>query len=559
MSRCDVVLVGGDVRTFDTRSKPASAIAIADGRIVAVGADDEVRRRAGSAADVVDLGGRTVLPGINDSHAHVGWWALATAAGALDVRPGSAPSVAAVQELVREAADRTPEGEWILGYGWDQARFADGRPPMRTTLDAVAPRHPVALTHFSGHALWANSEALRRAGVERSTTVPPGSVIVRDPGTDEPSGVLIEPGATRLVARRIPPVPVEDLADILEDAISALHARGITSYTEPAVAPDDPDRAFTGAFTDAYALLAGRGRLRARVSILEYFHRNGVTSAENVRAGLDAEPALAEIDARRLRIAGVKIFADGVFSGRTSWVKDEYVGGGRGSLVVAGEDDAARVAELRAAIAAAHAAGRQVQIHATGDAAVEASVDALVDAMEAAPREDPRHVVIHGVLATRADLERMAHHGISLNAQPTIARIVGGNLFALLGDARARNQSPLRWALDLGVDVALSTDIPIAPDPDWRATVVDAVMRRTETGPAVERQRLTLDEALRGVTVAGARQDHADAWKGTIEPGKVADLCILDGRLDDGRIEQLPSLPVAATLFDGRFVHRSAV
>jgi predicted amidohydrolase YtcJ len=172
MSHCDLVLLGGDVRTFDAGARTASAVAIADGRIVAVGSDDEVREGAGSAADVVDLGGRTVLPGINDSHAHVGWWALATAAGALDVRPGSAPSVAAVQELVREAADRTPEGEWILGYGWDQTRFAEGRLPTRTTLDAVAPRHPVALTHFSGHALWANSEALRRAGVERSTSVP---------------------------------------------------------------------------------------------------------------------------------------------------------------------------------------------------------------------------------------------------------------------------------------------------------------------------------------------------------------------------------------------------
>ena len=256
MSRAGVVLVGGDVRTLDPRSTTASAVAVADGRIVAVGPDDDVRSAASPAADVVDLGGRTVLPGINDSHAHVGWWALATAAGALDVRRGAAPSVAAVQELVRAAADRTPAGKWILGYGWDQTRFAEGRMPTRTALDAAAPRHPVALTHFSGHALWANSEALRRAGVGRSTTAPAGSVIVRDPVTAEPSGVLIEPGATGLVARRLPPVPVAELADLLEDAIASLHARGITSYTEPAVAPGDPDRAFTGAFADAYAVLA---------------------------------------------------------------------------------------------------------------------------------------------------------------------------------------------------------------------------------------------------------------------------------------------------------------
>lgn len=559
MSDVDRVLVGGDVRTFDAQSTTASAIAIGDGQIVAVGSDDEVRTRAGSAAEVVDLRGRTVLPGINDSHAHVGWWALATAAGSLDVRPGSAPSVTAVQDLVREATGRTPPGEWILGYGWDQTRYAEAELPTRAYLDAVAPQHPVALTHFSGHAVWANSEALRRAGIEPSTTVPAGSVIVRDPATGEPTGVLIEPGATGLVARQLPPVPVEALADVLEDAISSLHARGITSYTEPALAPGDPDRAFTGAFTDAYALLARTGRLQARVSILEFFHRHGVTSAADVRAGLAAASAHENLDARRLRISGVKIFADGVFSGRTSWVKQDYVGGGRGSLVVAGDDDAARVAELRAAVAVAHAAGRQVQVHATGDAAIEATIDALVDAIEGTPYGDPRHVVIHGVLASRAHLARMADHGIMLNAQPTIARLVGGNLFALLGDERARNQSPLRWALDIGVETALSTDIPIAPDPDWRATVVDAVTRRTETGPVVERQRITLDEALRAVTVGGARQDRAEAWKGTIERGKVADLCVLDGRLDDDRVEDLRSVNVAATLFGGSFVHRSAV
>ena len=559
MSRLDLVLAGGDVRTLDARSTVASAIGIAGGRIVRVGSDAEVGAHADRAAHVVDLGGRTVLPGINDSHAHVGWWALATAAGALDVRPGAAPSVAAVQERVRAAAERTPAGEWILGYGWDHSRFADGRLPTRAALDTAAPRHPVALTHFSGHALWANGEALRRAGVSRSTVAPPGSVVVRDPDSGEATGVLIEPGATGLVARRLPPVSAAELADVLEDAVAALHARGITSWTEPALAPGDPDRAFTGAFADAYALLAAGGRLRARVSILEFFHRDGVTSAGDVHAGLAARPPDAGTDARRLRTGGVKLFADGVFSARTSWLKEDYVGGGRGSLVVAGEDDASRVAQLRAAVAIAHAAGRQVQIHATGDAAVEAAVDAVVAAMEQAPRPDPRHVVIHGVLAGRAELERMAEHGITLNAQPTIARIVGGNLFAVLGEARARDQSPLRWALDLGVDVALSTDVPIAPEPDWRATVADAVARRTETGPTVEGQRLTLDEALRAVTIAGARQDRAEEWKGTIEPGKVADLCILDGRLDDGRVEALRSMPVAATLFEGAFVHRAAV
>ena len=151
----------------------------------------------------------------------------------------------------------------------------------------------------------------------------------------------------------------------------------------------------------------------------------------------------------------------------------------------------------------------------------------------------------------------MARHGLLLNVQPTITRLVGANLFRLLGADRARDQSPMRWAVDRGIQVPLSTDIPIAPTPDWRATVVDAVTRRTVDGPVIENQRLTLDEALRGVTVAGAWQDHAETWKGTIEAGKVADLCVLDGRVADD-IDGLSRMNVAATLLDGAFVHRSS-
>ena len=550
------LLLNGDVRCLDDRMTTATAVAIADGRVKAVGSDGELRALAGPRTEVVDLDGRTVLPGINDSHAHVGWWALATAPGTVDLRAPGTSSIADGRARVAAAASRTPRGDWITGYGWDQNRMADGLMPSRADLDDIAPDHPVALTHFSGHAMWVNGEALRRAGIDRHTSVPPGSVVVRDE-SGEPTGVLIEPGATGLVARRLPPVGIDELAGVLEGAIASLQARGITSYTEPALSPGDPDRAFTGAFIDAYALLARTGRLGARVGVLEFFHTDGVTSAADVRDGLAAARPLRDVDARRLRIAGIKLFADGVFSGRTSWVKEEYVGGGHGSLVVAGGDDIARVRELRAAVAIAHDAGRQVQIHATGDAAVEASVAALADAMRASPRSDPRHVLIHGVLTPPEDLARMAAHAILLNAQPTIARLVGANLFRLLGDARARDQSPLRSALDAGVEVALSTDIPIAPGPDWRATVADAVARSTEGGPVVSRQRLTLDEALRGVTVAGTVQDHAESWKGNIVAGKVADLCVLDGRLG-ADAEALRSIEVAATLVDGAFVHRSS-
>jgi predicted amidohydrolase YtcJ len=552
----DVVLTGGDLRVLGPGAPAgATALAVRGETIVAVGSDDEISVLADAGTRLVALDGRTVLPGLNESHAHLGWWSLARAPGALDLRAERVPDVAAVQRLVADAAAAAPPGTWIVGMGWDATRFADGRTPHRSDLDAVAPGHPVALTHFSGHVVWANTMALRLAGVDRHTTVPDGSVIAKD-DDGEPTGVLVEPGATGLIARCLPPVSARELADLLEGSIAELHRRGFTSLTEPALAPGDPDRAFTGTYIDAYDLLAREGRLTLRVSVLEFFHRHGVTSAAAVADGVATPRTFDGVDPRLLRAGGVKIFADGVFSGRTSWMHEDYVGGGRGSLVLAGATDDERVSELRAAVAAAHRAGRQVQIHATGDAAVDASAAALVDAMRDHPRTDPRHVIIHGVLTSDATLRLMAAHGLLLNAQPTIARRVGDGLFRLLGDVRAERQTPLRGAARAGVTVALSTDIPILPEPDWRATVADAVERVTEGGRVVD-QRLTLDEALAGVTYAGAWQDHAERWKGALAPGLVADLCVLDGDLRGATLDELREIDVAATFLGGTAVYDS--
>ena len=311
----DLVLTDGDLRVLGSGGPAgATALAVRGGVIVAVGSDQAISALGGPGTRRIALGGRTVLPGINESHAHLGWWSLTRLSGALDLRAGRVPDIATVQRLVADAVAETPAGEWIVGMGWDATRFTDGRPPHRADLDAVAPEHPIALTHFTGHVVWVNSMALHLAGIDRDTTVPDGSVITKD-DHGEPTGVLVEPGATGLIARCLPAIPASQLADLLEGSIADLHRRGFTSLTEPALAPGDPDRAFTGTFIDAYELLAREGRLRLRVSILEFFHRHGVTSLAAVTEGLAAPRDFDGIDPRLLRIGGVKIFADGVFSG----------------------------------------------------------------------------------------------------------------------------------------------------------------------------------------------------------------------------------------------------
>lgn len=239
----DLILTGGDVLTVDDAFSVARAVAVRDGRIVAVGGDAEIGALAGPGTRVVDLAGRTVLPGINDSHLHAAAWALTRPPFALDLGHPAVESIADVTEAVREAAAGTPDGQWITGIGWDVGYLAEcladpARRPHRADLDAAAPDHPVCLTDFSGHMVWVNSRALALAGVGRGTEPPAGGVIETD-AAGEPTGVLKET-AQSLVQALVPAATVARREEAVLGAVTALHALGITSYTDRGSAPAVP-------------------------------------------------------------------------------------------------------------------------------------------------------------------------------------------------------------------------------------------------------------------------------------------------------------------------------
>ncbi|MFE6049846.1 amidohydrolase [Kitasatospora sp. NPDC056446] len=570
MSRpADLILVDGEVLTVDAASTTAEAVAVTGGTITAVGSSARIRAHAGPGTRTVDLRGRTVLPGINDSHLHAYGWGSNRPPLGLDVGHPAVRSIADIAAAVRAAAERAEPGEWIVGRGWDVGYLAeclDGSRtlPDRADLDAAAPDHPVCLTDFSDHMAWVNSAALRAAGIGRGSTAPPGGTIDTD-ATGLPTGILRE-AAQRAVQGRVPRPDERRRRAAITEAVRALHALGITSYTEPGLGPGG-EGIMAGALGTAalpsYLALAREGALDARVSVLLLPAPMGGGAAD-VEAGLaelaDLAREIAEhADPRRLAVLGVKLFADGVPPNRTAWMHHEYPGGGHGGLCVHGSGPGPQAAELAAMVLAAHRAGHQIGVHVTGDAAIDAVTDALAAAHRAHPRPDARHYLIHGDFATPGALATLAAHGWGVNMNPAIKWTISDLMDRVVGPDRSARMWPARSALDAGVRLCASSDAPIT-EPDWRQGVASMLLRESKASgrPSGPAERVDLRTALRAYTAEPAHQDFAGDWKGSVEVGKVADLCVLGGRLTATSPHDLPAVPVDLTVFDGRIVHGAA-
>ncbi|MFJ8744762.1 amidohydrolase [Embleya sp. NPDC127516] len=358
------------------------------------------------------------------------------------------------------------------------------------------------------------------------------------------------------------PTPALRTAAERRDAIVRTHdllaTLGVTSYTEPGLGPGE-DAGATGCFGSAaltdYAELAAHGRLTARVTALLLFGElDGPGSADAFATGLREFAAPADVPGW-FRVAGVKIFADGIPPMRSAWVCEPYPDGSHGSLLIDGDSAERRRQRLTEMIDIAHAAGHQIGVHSTGDRSSAAVVSALRAALARDPRPAARHYLIHGDLLHPTTLAEMAAAGIGLNTQPGIAVATRNLLHDTLSPQVLARMCPTRDALDAGIDVCLSSDSPVLT-PDWRRGVVAAVTRTgvdgTVCGPA---QRLALREALRAYTTTPARQDGAESWKGSLEPGKAADLCVLADDPLESEVTALPEIPITLTIVDGRVVH----
>lgn len=529
-------------------------VAVSGGAILAVGGN-EVLDLVGRTTRVIDADGGAVLPGINDGHLHFIASAMAKF-GYLDVGAAVASSWQQVAALLSEAAPGT-DG-WIRAHGWDEVVLGPGGEQV---VRGLRPDAPVVVFDQTGHQLLANRTAMAAAGVAQSLVVPEGGVIGRT-ASSEPSGLFVD-AAMELITAALPPVPRQELRTAALKFQRLLHAQGITSLTEPGLGPGGKALIGGACTTDALELLgdlAADGELTMRINALLLFAGTGGVSAEAVRAGLASglQHLYADrgVDPQLLRIAGVKVFADGTPRSGTAWMSEPYGGEcNHGSLVVAGSTDAERVTELHEIVRLVHDAGLQAGIHATGDAATESAVDAII----AAQRNGRigRHYIIHGAFRSNASLGRLARHEIGYSTNPAIRAAAGDLMKHLLGEERYGRHQPLQSALRAGVKLNIASDSPVT-DTDWRGTVAAAVTRDTVHAPGSpeDPERITSSQALLAMTALPAWQDHAEDAKGSLAPGMAADLCVLDGPWPSAEtIDELAERRVAWTIAAGSIVH----
>lgn len=545
MPHADLLFSGGPVFTADAVRSRVRAVAVKDGRIMAVGHDLE--DVVGPRTERVDLAGRLLVPGFQDAHVHPVWGGLETLRCSL----GSTETAdEAIAEVARYAAAH-PEAEWILGGGWAMSAFPGGT-PTAAALDAVVPDRPAFLTNRDGHGAWVNSEALRRAGLGAHTPDPADGRIERD-ADGNPTGTLHE-GAMRLVGDLVPETSAEQLTEALLVAQERLHALGVTAWQD----------AIIGAYHDAdpaaaYLAASRAGRLTGRVVGALWWSRDrGVEQVPDLVARRE------ELRVDRFAPTTVKIMQDGVAENFTASMIEPYCDGhghpteNHGISFVPPD-------VLGEAVAQLDAAGFQVHFHAIGDAAVRQCLDAVEHAIARNGTRDARHHIAHLQVVHPEDVPRFRELGVVANMQALWAayeqQMVELTL-PFLGEPRSSWQYPFGDLVRAGAVLAAGSDWSVS-SPDPLAAIHVAVNRTLppgldddcrDLGAFLPEQRLDLATALTAYTAGSAYVNHLDDT-GTIRPGALADLVVLDRDPFAGPPEEIGATRVDETFIDGRRVH----
>jgi len=522
-----VLLTNGRIHTMGASGSVVDSLVVRDGRVAYAGRRSEVNPAPGEP--VLDLGGRTVLPGLVDGHGHL----MLLARARLELDLAAARSEEDAARLVAAAAARRRPGEWITGRGWDQTRWPGERFPSRASLDRAAPGHPVALVRVDGHATWASSAALARADVTRRSPDPAGGRIDRD-AAGEPTGLLID--LAQDVVRALVPAPSEDRFDAaVEEAIAECLARGLTGAHEPGLD--------LGAVA-SYTRLIERGRfpfrlfgaLSGKKAWAQYRERGGP-----VTVGEDA----------RLTVGAIKLWLDGALGSRGAALHAPYCDDPKNTgLVLVPPEEVERLTRE------ATARGFQVWVHAIGDRANTLALDVFEKVLgEPGPR--PRLRVEHAQILAPADVPRFRRLGVVPSMQPTHCTSDMRWAGERLGAERLEGAYAWRSLLDTGTILAGGSDFPVEDANPFHG-IHAAVTRRPREGddPGWQPgQRMTRQEAVRAFTVWNARSIGREASEGSLEPGRRADLVALSGDVFSCPEARIAQLAPALSLVGGELVY----
>lgn len=528
----DLVFVNGQVITVDPQDSIAGALAVTGNKITRVGTEEEVRALTGPRTRVVDLKGRSLLPGLIDSHLHMA--IHGTNELGINCKYPNVKSIEDIKNKIREVAKNTLPGQWIRGWGYDHSKLAEKRHPTRWDLDEAAPHNPVILVRTCAHISAHNSKSLELAGVTDDTPDPKGGVMDREGG--RPNGVMKETAHMSMMTTAS--YSERDLLEAYSVAGRQFSQLGLTSVHDAG--------GYGTVQMQALQTAVRQGLVKTRVYAMIFslsgdnsvFVNNFINSG--VYTGLGNE---------RLRVGCLKLMVDGSSSGPTAATRKPYSSNPSDSGILAVPPGEVEDIFLRA-----HRAGFQVTAHAVGDRAVEIVINAIERALKDRPRQDHRHRIEHCAILDPGLISRIGRLGIVPVPQPVFHYEFGDGYMVNYGPERVRYMFPCRSFINGGIIAAGSSDCPVTtPDPVFGMHT--AVNRVTQGGqPVSQEERVSIMEAIRMYTINGAYASFEEGIKGSLEPGKLADLVVLSEPVSDCPPEKIKDLKVEMTVIDGEVV-----
>ena len=532
-ARADLVLTNARIYTVDESRPVAEAMAVGGGKVLFVGSERGALALRSSGTRVVDLGGRTVIPGMTDAHAHF----LGLGEMLRDVNLFGTRSYDEVVARVVERARETPAGEWILGRGWDQNDWGNTAFPTHEELSRLVPDHPVYLTRVDGHAGLANRRAMEIAGVTPSTTDPDGGRIERD-ANGAPTGVFVD-NAQGLVGRAIPGLTREQTHEALRDAVAEMHRWGLTGIHDAGAGRE---------VIDLYEEMARSGELTVRTYVM-------ISDDSTDIAHYFARGPQNGLHDGRLWIRAVKMYSDGALGSRGAALLDPYSDDqGNSGLLVSAPAHIQRVAERGLE------SGFQINVHAIGDRGNRLVLDAFEAALAKAPRADHRFRVEHAQVLHSDDIPRFAELDVipSMQAVHQTSDMYWAG--ERLGSTRVLGAYAWRSLLSTGVPVPNGSDFPVEMVDPLRSFQA-SVSRQDENGWPLggwfPEQRMTREEALKSMTIWAAYAGFQEDVLGSLSPGKYADFVVLDRDIMRVPAEMIIGTRVLQTWVGGKVVYEA--
>ncbi len=533
--KADLVLYNGKIITVDAQEQIHQALAVKFGRILDLGTDEKIKPLIGKETNVIDLRGRTVIPGLIDSHCHM---AMVGASRELTEdlsEEAGITSIGDIQAALARRAENTPPGEWVTGFQEDDSKLAEKRHPTRWDLDGASQDHPVIISTVGGHFSIANSTAFKMAGVTRDTPDPVGGRFDRDPKTGEMTGGLHETAVDIIQSGGRPTALTREQSyDGAKKILEECAAVGLTCVYDT----------------------VSKSEIRA---VLDLKNRGELPIRMRMDVVIDLFPQLAKLGIYRglgddwVRICGLKFFFDGAISARTAAVTEPYLDKPDFYGVLATTREIARETIL-----AAYAEGYRISAHANGDKAIAMYLDIIEEAQSEYPRDDPRNRDIHCTVVNPKLVDRIRELGVLPTIFGPYVYYHGDKLIPAFGEKRLEWMFAARSFLDAGVMVAAHSDHPCAPYPPLMA--IHGLVNRTTKGgrPIGQSQKISVMEALRLYTTAAAYQAFDEDTLGSLEAGKLADMVILGEDILSIPPEQIIDIPIEMTIVGGKVIHQAS-